>query len=227
MGGNGVAQKIWLSNYSTLNSPEPESDDDVRAFMRQKYYENKWLDRNLLFTHNQQIRHLISQSFTDDGQPIKPNTRAPHIITASTSTTQQQLQQPVPTNSFSQPMQLPKFTSIPAATISFEKKRASIDSQRSSISSSSEKYPASIYSNRSSVEHPRDNSPSLGSNSNRQSVDSARFSSYQGSTGTAETSDHTLAMNNSIILESQQIRAQDVPQMMHVSIPIEQEAPKV
>lgn len=168
MGGNGVARKIWLSNYSTPNSPEPESDDDVRAFMRQKYYENKWLDRNLLLSHNQQIRHLISQSFTEDGQPIKPSTK---LATNSSGI--------VPTNSFSQPLQLPKIPVSPTTTISFERKRTSIDSQRSSISSSSEKYPASIYSNRSSREYSRDSY----SSENRQSIDSARFSSYQGSVG--------------------------------------------
>ncbi|OAD74795.1 hypothetical protein PHYBLDRAFT_93314, partial [Phycomyces blakesleeanus NRRL 1555(-)] len=41
-GGNGIAQRIWLSKYKMTDSPEAESDNDVRLFMRQKYYEQKW-----------------------------------------------------------------------------------------------------------------------------------------------------------------------------------------
>ncbi|KAI7901600.1 uncharacterized protein BX663DRAFT_98863 [Cokeromyces recurvatus] len=69
-GGNGIALKIWLSNYSTHDSPEPESDNDIRAFMRQKYYENKWLDHALLQKHKEEVRAIISKSFTEDGLPI-------------------------------------------------------------------------------------------------------------------------------------------------------------
>ncbi|GAA5797034.1 hypothetical protein HPULCUR_002412 [Helicostylum pulchrum] len=74
-GGNGVALKIWLSNYSTHDSPEPESDDDVRAFMRQKYYESKWLDRALLQTHKDKVRSLLAKQFTEDGLPIVTKSR--------------------------------------------------------------------------------------------------------------------------------------------------------
>ncbi|KAI7889700.1 uncharacterized protein EV154DRAFT_272040 [Mucor mucedo] len=76
-GGNGMAIKIWLSNYSTHDAPEPESDDDIRAFMRQKYYENKWLDRALLLSHKEKVRALLAKQFTEDGLPIvtKPRTK--------------------------------------------------------------------------------------------------------------------------------------------------------
>lgn len=74
-GGNGIALKIWLSNYSTHDAPEPEADADVRAFMRQKYYENKWLDRALLQSHKEEVRSLIAKSFTEDGLPIVTKSR--------------------------------------------------------------------------------------------------------------------------------------------------------
>ncbi|KAK4511727.1 60S ribosomal protein L28 [Mucor velutinosus] len=74
-GGNGIALKIWLSNYSTHDAPEPEVDADVRAFMKQKYYECKWLDRALLQSHKEEVRVLIAKSFTEDGLPIVTKSR--------------------------------------------------------------------------------------------------------------------------------------------------------
>lgn len=74
-GGNGIALKIWLSNYSTHDAPEPEADADVRAFMKQKYYECKWLDRALLQSHKEEVRALIAKSFTEDGLPIVTKSR--------------------------------------------------------------------------------------------------------------------------------------------------------
>ncbi|KAL7312172.1 hypothetical protein PS15m_007967 [Mucor circinelloides] len=74
-GGNGIALKIWLSNYSTHDAPEPEADADVRAFMKQKYYECKWLDRALLQSHKAEVRALIAKSFTEDGLPIVTKSR--------------------------------------------------------------------------------------------------------------------------------------------------------
>jgi hypothetical protein len=74
-GGNGIALKIWLSNYSTHDAPEPEADGDVRAFMKQKYYECKWLDRALLQSHKEEVRSLIAKSFTEDGLPIVTKSR--------------------------------------------------------------------------------------------------------------------------------------------------------
>lgn len=74
-GGNGIALKIWLSNYSTHDAPEPESDDDIRAFMRQKYFENKWLDCTLLQAHKEKVRTLLAKQFTEDGLPIVTKSR--------------------------------------------------------------------------------------------------------------------------------------------------------
>ncbi|CEP15920.1 hypothetical protein [Parasitella parasitica] len=73
-GGNGVARMIWLSNYN-INTVEPESDGDVRLFMRQKYYEQKWLDREKGVAHAEQVKRLITELYTEDGNPRSPNSR--------------------------------------------------------------------------------------------------------------------------------------------------------
>jgi hypothetical protein len=66
LGGNGIASKIWLScGYNTMDTPEPESDGEVRAFMRQKYYERKWLNRDLAVSHDQAVKQRISELFTE------------------------------------------------------------------------------------------------------------------------------------------------------------------
>ncbi|KAI8140155.1 hypothetical protein BJV82DRAFT_671925 [Fennellomyces sp. T-0311] len=65
-GGNEVARSIWLSNYR-MDNTEPETDNDVRAFIRQKYYEHKWLDRDRLHAHTQQVRATIKEMFTEEG----------------------------------------------------------------------------------------------------------------------------------------------------------------
>jgi hypothetical protein len=64
-GGNASARRIWLSNFSTHNGPEPENDADVRSFMRQKYFEYKWLDREALYTHEKMVKEMIKSAFTD------------------------------------------------------------------------------------------------------------------------------------------------------------------
>ena len=40
-GGNEVAKCIWLKNYR-MDNVEPETDNDVRAFIRQKYCKFKF-----------------------------------------------------------------------------------------------------------------------------------------------------------------------------------------
>jgi hypothetical protein len=66
LGGNGIASKIWLScGYNTTDTPEPESDGEVRAFMRQKYYERKWLNRDMAVSHDQDVKQRISELFTE------------------------------------------------------------------------------------------------------------------------------------------------------------------
>ncbi|KAI8370923.1 hypothetical protein BD560DRAFT_446822 [Blakeslea trispora] len=75
-GGNGVARTIWLHGYNH-NLPEPETDGDVRMFMRQKYYEQKWLDRQKGMIHAEQVKRIISDMFQEDGtrkkKQAKPN----------------------------------------------------------------------------------------------------------------------------------------------------------
>jgi hypothetical protein len=61
-GGNAVAQSIWLGHYKGT-APEPESDSDVRWFMRQKYYESKWCDQKLLKSHMEKVQNEIKELF--------------------------------------------------------------------------------------------------------------------------------------------------------------------
>ncbi|KAI8971502.1 hypothetical protein BDF20DRAFT_683592 [Mycotypha africana] len=69
-GGNEIACQIWLSNYNTHDAPEPQSDADVRAFMRQKYYELKWLNAALLQSHKEKVLGLIHKNFDENGVPL-------------------------------------------------------------------------------------------------------------------------------------------------------------
>lgn len=65
-GGNGIAGKIWLScGYNTVDTPEPESDGEVRAFMRQKYYDKKWLNRDLAISHDMFVKDRIRELYTE------------------------------------------------------------------------------------------------------------------------------------------------------------------
>ncbi|KAI9029844.1 hypothetical protein CLU79DRAFT_715908 [Phycomyces nitens] len=66
-GGNGIAHRIWLSKYKMANSAEAESDNDVRLFMRQKYFEQKWLDPVLLKEHVERVTELVKTMFTEEG----------------------------------------------------------------------------------------------------------------------------------------------------------------
>ncbi|KAI9275967.1 hypothetical protein BDA99DRAFT_200145 [Phascolomyces articulosus] len=50
-----------------MDNVEPETDNDVRSFMRQKYYEHKWLDRDALQAQTERIRTIVSEMFTDEG----------------------------------------------------------------------------------------------------------------------------------------------------------------
>ncbi|RUS21598.1 hypothetical protein BC937DRAFT_92142 [Endogone sp. FLAS-F59071] len=50
VGGNGVAAQIWLARYHATGS-EPEHEDELRDFIRQKYVERKWIDEVALREH--------------------------------------------------------------------------------------------------------------------------------------------------------------------------------
>lgn len=63
LGGNAVARSIWLGSYKGT-APEPETDNEVRWFMRQKYYESKWLNNELLKEHMEKVKSTIKELFT-------------------------------------------------------------------------------------------------------------------------------------------------------------------
>lgn len=67
LGGNAVARSIWLGSYKGT-APEPETDNEVRWFMRQKYYESKWLNNELLKEHMEKVKSTIKELFTADGE---------------------------------------------------------------------------------------------------------------------------------------------------------------
>ncbi|CEI97571.1 hypothetical protein RMCBS344292_11702 [Rhizopus microsporus] len=71
-GGNEVARTIWLSTYN-MSTPDPETDGDVRMFMRQKYYEQKWLDRKKGVEHAERVKQIITKMYSDrERQTEKP-----------------------------------------------------------------------------------------------------------------------------------------------------------
>ncbi|SAL99307.1 hypothetical protein [Absidia glauca] len=88
-GGNGIAGKIWLScGYNTVDTPEPESDGEVRAFMRQKYYEKKWLNRDLAISHDMFVKNRLSELFTEEGEPKQPQQQRRRRSTLESSSNQ-------------------------------------------------------------------------------------------------------------------------------------------
>lgn len=44
--------------------------------MRQKYFENKWLDHALLQSHKDKVRTMLAKQFTEDGLPIVTKSRS-------------------------------------------------------------------------------------------------------------------------------------------------------
>ncbi|ORX55104.1 Arf GTPase activating protein [Hesseltinella vesiculosa] len=69
MGGNGVASTIWLHGFNAKSTPEPDTDTEVREFMRQKYYDQKWLLRDLWIDHDKSVKRCIDELFDEDGLP--------------------------------------------------------------------------------------------------------------------------------------------------------------
>lgn len=97
-GGNEVARTIWLSNYN-MNTVEPESDGDVRLFMRQKYYEQKWLDRKKGVAHAEQVKRIITETYNEDGirKVSSPNVAKRQSLNVTTTTERPKI---VPTQSW-------------------------------------------------------------------------------------------------------------------------------
>ncbi|CAO3654568.1 unnamed protein product [Mucor fragilis] len=85
-GGNEVARTIWLSNYN-MNTAEPESDGDVRLFMRQKYYEQKWLDRKKGVAHAEQVKRIITETYNEDGVRRVPSPKVAKRQSLNVTTT--------------------------------------------------------------------------------------------------------------------------------------------
>lgn len=55
-----------MSTYR-LDTPEPETDGDIRLFMRQKYFEQKWLDRKKGIEHAENVKRIITELYAPDG----------------------------------------------------------------------------------------------------------------------------------------------------------------
>ncbi|CAO3596105.1 unnamed protein product [Absidia cylindrospora] len=86
LGGNGIASKIWLSGgYNTVDTPEPETDGEVRGFMRQKYYERKWLNYDLAVSHDLSVKDKINELFTEDGLPRQQQRRRRSTLESNTT----------------------------------------------------------------------------------------------------------------------------------------------
>ncbi|ORZ10125.1 hypothetical protein BCR42DRAFT_422786 [Absidia repens] len=72
MGGNAMGKRIWLHGYGNNGSTSGgddviESDYDVRLFMRQKYYDQRWLDKALWKEHSEKMNKVVMELYTEDG----------------------------------------------------------------------------------------------------------------------------------------------------------------
>ncbi|CAO3608985.1 unnamed protein product [Cunninghamella blakesleeana] len=85
LGGNNIGKNIWLHHYHSPHCEMPVLDDDnsVRLNMRQKYYENKWLNKSLLLNHNETIKQTINDSLKKEND----DTLLPKISTKKLNTT--------------------------------------------------------------------------------------------------------------------------------------------
>lgn len=85
-GGNGIARQHWLSTYTyRAMEEEPSSDTDVRGFIRQKYYEQKWLDHDKLRAHTERVRQLYQSLFDEEGLR-RPGAKDPPVPGMPTTT---------------------------------------------------------------------------------------------------------------------------------------------
>ncbi|ORY95015.1 hypothetical protein BCR43DRAFT_494992 [Syncephalastrum racemosum] len=89
---------------------EPSSDADVRGFMRQKYYEQKWLDHDKLRSHTERVRKLYQSLFDEEGLR-RPGAKDPPVPGMPTTTPSRPA-----SLQLSQSAWLPKPPASPAAT---------------------------------------------------------------------------------------------------------------
>ncbi|CAO3651363.1 unnamed protein product [Cunninghamella echinulata] len=206
LGGNGKATKIWLNGFNAQNTPEPETDGDVRAFMRQKYYESKWLNRDLLKHQEQEIKNRIHELFTEDGLP-RPVTRRRNTMEHST-----QFKLPAPLNlSSSSNLIEPSIKTAPLMNVPQpqpkyspeQMKRSPVYNQHSSPSSSPQTPNVTSTTSTPSLQSKPQSSPqysifsdlaglSLSNNNNNNNNNtpssSSKSTSYNSTTATTSTS---------------------------------------
>ncbi|KAI8988845.1 hypothetical protein BDB01DRAFT_571014 [Pilobolus umbonatus] len=57
-GGNCIARKVWLHDFP--EDYEPQDHHQIRTFIHQKYREKRWLDKESLLSHTNQLKQIIS-----------------------------------------------------------------------------------------------------------------------------------------------------------------------
>ena len=176
--------------------------------MKQKYYENKWLDRTLLQSHKEEVRALLAKSFTEDGLPIVVKSRtkfssafarvpliADSEMNIMNDDEEEEIKEQlntVPNPYITHPVGLTLPPPPPVSSVS-PVERASMESTRSSLSykSASSSYSQTqedyVSSSRRRISSSRNSVTSSG----RESLDSTHFSSAasassNGTTLTAE-----------------------------------------
>ncbi|CAO3616585.1 unnamed protein product [Cunninghamella echinulata] len=87
LGGNSIGKRIWLHHYSQhYELPVLEDDADVRIIMRQKYYENKWLNKSLLMDQNKKMKKVIQESLSKEyNDPLLPKISTKKLNLSSSS----------------------------------------------------------------------------------------------------------------------------------------------
>ncbi|RUS28968.1 hypothetical protein BC938DRAFT_481221, partial [Jimgerdemannia flammicorona] len=85
VGGNGIATRVWLARYHATG-PEPEYENELREFMRQKYVEKKWVDEVAL---REQLSKVAAAMKSEIGLAPKPTTTTPQNPLAAYTAQQQ------------------------------------------------------------------------------------------------------------------------------------------
>ncbi|KAI9303179.1 hypothetical protein BJ944DRAFT_250884 [Cunninghamella echinulata] len=89
LGGNSIGKRIWLHHYSQhYELPVLEEDTDVRIIMRQKYYENKWVNKSLLMDQNERIKKAIEETLSKEyNDPLLPKITTKKLNISSSPST--------------------------------------------------------------------------------------------------------------------------------------------
>ncbi|ORX62893.1 Arf GTPase activating protein [Hesseltinella vesiculosa] len=111
-GGNEVATKIWLHGYQQHRHDNDNdefttmSDTDVRALMRKKYFDRRWLNEDLLQAHIREMQEKTAGQQAVEVSPLVPSPSFAQL--KSTSLTQL----PPPEQSSAKPL-----PSLPSANL--------------------------------------------------------------------------------------------------------------